>query len=42
MSKYGFSFLWKREVGILAEKQWFAQQTGISTSKAGLEKKVDK
>jgi len=40
MSKYGFSFSWKRAVGISAAKQRFARQTGIPTTKSGLERKV--
>jgi hypothetical protein len=40
MSKYGFSFSWKRAVGISVAKQRFARQTGIPTTKSGLERKV--
>lgn len=40
MSKFGFSFSWKRALGITAAKQKFARQTGIPTSKAGLERKI--
>ncbi len=40
MSKYGFSFSWKRAVGISSAKQRFARQTGIPTTKSGLERKV--
>jgi hypothetical protein len=40
MSKYGFSFSWKRALGISAAKQRFARQTGIPTTKSGIEKKV--
>ena len=40
MSKYGFSFSWKRALGISAAKQRFARQTGIPTINSGLEKKV--
>jgi len=39
-NKYGFSFSWKRALGVTAAKQKFARQTGIPTTKAGLEKKV--
>ena len=39
MSKYGFSFSWKRALGISAVKQRFARQTGIPTTKSGLERK---
>jgi hypothetical protein len=40
MSKYGFSFSWKRALGISAAKQRFARQTGIPTTQSGLERKV--
>lgn len=37
---YGFSFSWKRAIGISAAKQSFARKTGIPTTKQGLERKV--
>jgi hypothetical protein len=40
MSKYGFSFSWKRALGITSAKQKFARETGIPTSKAGMERKL--
>lgn len=40
MSKYGFSFSWKRALGISSAKQKFARQTGIPTTQSGLERKV--
>ncbi len=40
MGKYGFSFSWKRLLGITSAKQQFARQTGIPTSKQGLERKL--
>lgn len=40
MSKYGFSFSWKRALGISAAKQRIARQTGIPTTQSGLERKV--
>ncbi len=40
MSKYGFSFSWKRALGITSAKQKFARQTGIPTTQSGLERKV--
>lgn len=40
MSKFGFSFSWKRALGITSAKQKFARETGIPTSKAGLERKI--
>lgn len=36
----GLSFSWKRAVGLTRAKQEFAKQTGIPTSKAGLERKI--
>jgi hypothetical protein len=39
-NKFGFSFSWKRAVGISAAKQRFARQTGIPITKSGLERKV--
>jgi hypothetical protein len=39
-NKFGFSFSWKRALGITAAKQKFARQTVIPTSKAGLERKL--
>jgi len=38
-NKYGFSFSWKRALGVTSAKQKFARETGIPTTKAGLEKK---
>ena len=40
MSKYGFSFSWKRALGITSAKQKFARETGIPTTKTGLERKL--
>lgn len=40
MKKYGFSFSWKRALGITSAKQKFAKKTGIPTSKSGLERKI--
>lgn len=42
MSRFGFSFSWKRALGITQAKQNIARQTGILTSKAGLERKLGK
>ena len=39
-NKYGFSFSWKRVLGVTSAKQKFARETGIPTTKAGLEKKI--
>jgi hypothetical protein len=40
MGKYGFSFSWKRAVGITGAKQSFAKKTGIPTTKQGFERKI--
>jgi hypothetical protein len=40
MRKYGFSFSWKRLLGITGAKQSFARKTGIPTSKTGVERKL--
>ena len=40
MGKFGFSFSWKRALGITAAKQKFARETGITTSANGIERKV--
>lgn len=36
----GLSFSWKRALGITQAKQKIARETGIPTSKAGLERKI--
>jgi len=38
MRKYGFSFSWKRLLGITGAKTKFCSKTGIPTSKIGVEK----
>ena len=38
----GLSFSWKRALGITQAKQIFARQTGMPTSKAGMERKIGK
>lgn len=38
----GLSFSWKRAIGVTQAKQQFTRQTGIPTSKAGLERKIGK
>ena len=38
----GLSFSWKRALGIKQAKQNFARQTGVPTSKAGVERKIGK
>jgi hypothetical protein len=40
MGKFGFSFSWKRALGITAAKQKFARETGIPTSISGVERKI--
>ena len=40
MGKFGFSFSWRRALGITAAKQRFARETGIPTSMSGVERKV--
>lgn len=37
---YGFSFSWKRALGITSVKQNFARKTGIPTSKSGIDRKL--
>ena len=39
-SKMGFSFSWKRLLGISGMRTSFARKTGIPTSKEGLYRKV--
>lgn len=36
----GLSFSWKRAIGVTQAKQKIARQTGIPTSRAGLERKL--
>lgn len=36
----GVSFSWKRALGITKAKQQFARETGIPTSKSGIERKI--
>ena len=38
----GFTFSWKRLLGITAAKNKFARTTGIPTSKQGVQRKVGK
>jgi hypothetical protein len=37
---FGFSFSWKRLLGITSAKQSIARKTGIPTTKTGLERKI--
>ena len=38
----GLSFSWKRALGITQAKQELARQTGIPTTKSGIERKIGK
>lgn len=38
----GLSFSWKRALGITQAKQNFARQTGIPTTRGGMERKAGK
>ena len=37
---YGFSFSWKRALGISGLRQRIARATGVPTTRAGLERKI--
>jgi hypothetical protein len=39
-NKFGFSFSWKRAIGLSGAKQSFARETGVPTTKGGLERKI--
>ena len=38
--KYGFSFSWKRLLGISGAKSSIARKTGIPTTRGGVERKI--
>lgn len=38
----GLSFSWKRALGITQAKQKISRQTGIPTTKSGIERKIGK
>jgi hypothetical protein len=38
--KYGFSFSWKRALGISGMKTSIARKTGIPTTRSGMERKI--
>ena len=40
MGKFGFSFSLNRLLGITGAKQSFARQTGVPTTKGGIERKL--
>lgn len=42
MGKFGFSFSWKRLLGITNAKQSIARKTGVPTTKTGIERKIGK
>lgn len=39
-NKFGFSFSWKRALGISGMKSRFARETGIPTTKSGTQRKL--
>jgi hypothetical protein len=38
--KYGFSFSWKRLLGISGFRSSIAHQTGVPTTRGGMERKI--
>lgn len=38
--KYGLSFSWKRAIGLSGMRNKVARQTGIPTTRSGLERKI--
>jgi len=38
--KYGFTFSWKRLLGISGMRSSIAQKTGVPTTKGGIERKI--
>ena len=38
--KYGFSFSWKRLIGLTGFRTSIARKTGIPTTKGGMERKI--
>ena len=40
MAKFGFSFSWKRALGVTSARQKFAKQTGVPTIRGGIERKI--
>ncbi|MFN5642557.1 MAG: hypothetical protein ACK4V4_08680 [Sphingobacteriales bacterium] len=38
--KFGFSFSWKRALGISGMRTSFARRTGVPTTKGGLQRKI--
>jgi hypothetical protein len=38
--KFGFSFSWKRAVGITGIRTSYARRTGIPTTKVGIQRKI--
>jgi hypothetical protein len=39
-NKFGFSFSWKRALGISSMRAKFARKTGVPTTKSGIERKI--
>ena len=39
-NNFGFSFSWKRLLGISGERNSFARKTGIPTTRGGAERKI--
>ena len=39
-NKFGFSFSWKRALGISALRAKIAKKTGVPTTKGGIERKI--
>lgn len=42
MTRFGFSFSWKRFFGFSRFKQSVARKTGVPTTKSGIERKIGK
>jgi hypothetical protein len=40
MGRLGFSFSWKRLLGLTGLKQVFARKTGVPTSNTGIQRKL--
>lgn len=38
--KYGFSFSWKRLIGLTGFRTSIARKTGVPTTKGGMERKI--
>jgi len=40
MGKFGFSWSWKRALGISGARASFARKTGVPTTRGGVERKI--